>query len=743
MSGRSPKVVLLLGLGAALLVAFVLLGMSRLHVGSQYESFLPADDAVAAEMRDVADSFGGDPLVVLVEYDEDKPLEESANLAKLLRAEGRLAALDHVAAVYGPATTLNQTAIQVQNLLASISGFRDGLKEKGDKAAYEAFEKRYGSLVVRGLPAGLPTLKNPSFVTSVIYDADGRVRPQWQHLVPSEKAVALLVRPRAGLHQGETDRVVREVRRTMDASDLGQKKITLAGVPSLTRDLTRTVGLETPLLGAVALLAVAACLWLTPWVRSRRRRLRPLLPMAAAVLGTLAVLGWSGRSLSLGVVAFLPVLLGLGTYYPIYLAQRAHRRLILGVALAAAASFGSLALSPLPFVRDLGLAVAVGILLVLVCSTAVEKLLGSTDDELFDHRADTPNPALPRASVLVRGATPVVLALAVAGWALLPKLPIQTDPEQLLGGLSGLASAQHVEDVLGFSGQLDVVVDGDDVLRPEVLTWLRGVQDEIVTDHGDRLRPVASPVDVLGFLGRSPTAAQVDAAMELLPAYLTGAVVTPGRDRLVLSFGAELRRIDEQRAIVADVRQTLDDPPAGYDVRVSGIPVAAVHGYDVVSADRYLANLVGIVAAGLALLLVLRRRLDALRGVVAALLASGVGMFAVWLTGIDLTPITFALGSLMAAASGEFAVLMAAARRQGDPALHRSVLLAATLSALGYAALLLSSLDLVRQFGLVLMASVGLAVVAASCVTWMVPRRPEEHALEFTRVETEKELVDA
>ena len=65
------------------------------------------------------------------------------------------------------------------------------------------------------------------------------------------------------------------------------------------------------------------------------------------------MLGWIGRPLSLGVLAFLPVLLGLGSYYPTYFAQRARGRVVFVVAGASALSFATLALAPLAFVRVL------------------------------------------------------------------------------------------------------------------------------------------------------------------------------------------------------------------------------------------------------------------------------------------------------------------------------------------------------------------------------------------------------
>lgn len=92
------------------------------------------------------------------------------------------------------------------------------------------------------------------------------------------------------------------------------------------------------------------------------RRLVPLALGLGAAVVTLAGFGLVGAPLSLGTLAFLPVMLGVGTDLPIQAAHPASTRTVLVAALAGAAGFAALALSPLPFVRHLGLALAAGVL---------------------------------------------------------------------------------------------------------------------------------------------------------------------------------------------------------------------------------------------------------------------------------------------------------------------------------------------------------------------------------------------
>jgi predicted RND superfamily exporter protein len=269
------------------------------------------------------------------------------------------------------------------------------------------------------------------------------------------------------------------------------------------------------------------------------------------------------------------------------------------------------------------------------------------------------------------------------------------------------------------------MLSGPNVLTPEALGWMRRAEQTVVEREGDALRPIVSVPDLLRFLGPSPTQEQINAAMGLLPDYLTGAVVRFDALRSVLSFGLKLQGLDAQRQLLDELREVLPEPPPGYQVEVGGIPVAAARAYALISGDSYLTNLLGIIAAGLVLLIGLPRRFDALRAVLAALLATGWGLAGIWLLEASLTPLTVALGSLTTVTACEFTVLLTDRSRRGSARLGRTVAVAALAAALGYLALTVSGLAVIREFGLLLAASVALSFLAAHAVVRLLPDRVE------------------
>ncbi|RHW28519.1 RND transporter [Nocardioides immobilis] len=746
---------------AAIAVAVVVTGLAQIRTDTTSRSLLPLDDPSQAASLEAARSFGGDPVVVLVESDEAGALLERDPLIDLARLEGTLSRLPDVAVVYGPGTVLNQVAGQAQDLLATIMGRRDGLRLEAEArarpaglsprqvsavgdAAVEKYDERYGALLVRGLPAGLPTLRNPAFVRAVVLDQDGQPRQQWRFVVPDDDAVAIVIRPREGLDQAATERLVDKVEDAVDGADLDDHRVTVTGMPVVAAGLGDQVRREIPVLGLVGFGLIAACYLLIPWLLPRRARLLPLMATTAATLIVLAGFGWLNRPLSLGVVAFLPLVLGTGSDFPAYLVRGAQRRQVVVAALAAAAGFGSLGLSSIPFVRDLGLSLAAGVLV----ATGLGVLLSlRTRPDRLDQPGGDEDAGTAPAKKQAGGRARLVLmtaaiVCAVAGWVALPGLSIESQPEKLAAGSPAIADARHAEEVIGSAGEVQILVRGDDVLSGETLAWMTEVHDVVVRRYGDRLHPVVSPVTLLAFLGESPTPEQIRAGLAQVPPYLRAAAIRSDGQQAVFSYGIGLDDVEDQRRLLDDLRASIPDPPDGVTVDLAGLPVVTARSYELVSAHRYLESVVGITAAGLVLLVGLRRRSDALRAVLAAALATGWGFAGAWALGVPLTPLTIALGSMATATACEFTVLLGTATGSQAKPLRRSVLVAALAAASGYIALTFSGLAVIRDFGLFLAATVALSLLAAHVVRLALPsRRAAASVAPETQISKEEVLV--
>lgn len=734
LSGRQ-----LVALGTVLVVAIVAIaGLARLKTDTAVASFLPAGDPVLQSTQEAARAFGGDPIIVLAESQQPRALLAEDQLPRLLKLESELSKLPDVAVVYGPGTVLNQIAGAAQDLMAVISLHRDQLQqnartaaeaqhaspEQVDQAVKDAtrdYDIRYGSLLVQGLPGGLPTLHNPDFINAIVFDQAGTPRAEWRFVIPRPNALAVLVRPRENLDQAGTERLVESVRGVVAKAGLNTSRLTVSGSPSVVAGLGAAVETELPLLGAIALVLVAGCYVMLPWTRRRRRRWLPVVVTLSSTLLTLSVFGLSGRPVSLGVIAFLPIVIGIGSDFPAYLIHGgAPGRRVVVTALASALGFAALALSPLPFVRDLGLAIAIGVLMAVAVAFALRSFL-PPETEVAEQPVAPARQQLPRSGrigIVIAGAL-----VAALGWIALPHVEIDAQPEKLAAGLPAVEDVQHAESVLGSSGEVDIVLRGKDVATPQALAWMRTAQEAVLAPYGDKLRPIVSMPSLLAFLGDSPTQDQLDAALALLPHYLYTSVLSNDQTQAQISLGLSLQDLGQQSALLDSVRRVLPPTPPGMTADLVGLPVAAARGFDLVSQGRYLTNLAGIVAAGLVLLVGLSWRRVAGMAVLAAVLATGWGLAGTWLLGVPLSPLSVALGSLTTATACEFTVLLSYARRRGSGTLGRTVSVAALAALLGYLALTASQLSVIRDFGLLLAFSVGLSLLAAQLVVHLFASR--------------------
>ncbi|MGN6721930.1 MAG: RND transporter [Marmoricola sp.] len=721
-AGRRGLAVATMAAASLAVLALIVGGLLRLHVETGVKEFVPRGDAALRTTNEIGSAFGGDPVVVLFETAKPMTLFSKDNLPNLLHLEGELSKLPDMQVVYGPATVLNQIATQEQQLLAEFSGYRDALRARAEQRAKAqglrgaaitdaqnrasaAFDQQFMALLQQGMSAGLPTMYNQQFVDHVLVASDGKPRARWQFLVPRTTAVAILVRPKPGLTQTHSERLVSAVSRTVAKAKLPASRTTISGVPTVVAGLGHEIRNEALLLAGAAGLAVSAWFFFMPWTR-RRHRLLPVLATGCGTAVTLALAGWTGRPLALTAVAFLPVLLGIGSDFTAYLHKAVPRRIVVASAAASVAGFGSLALTRIPAVADLGVSLAVGLVISVLVSLALVTRFPQAPEM-------SPRERPARRLSTMRGVAAAAVVVAIGGWIASPHLSMQADFKSLASGLSAYSDAQHVADVLGADGEVTVQVRGRNVLTPEVLDWMDGVRGSLAGVGG--LRPVLSAPEMLGFLGTAPTAEQITSAMRLLPAYITKAAVSPDHTDALLIYGVRLESADRLANLQTRIQAAIKNPPAGVTASVGGLPMVAVSARSAFADRTWLTAGIGIIAAAAAAGLILRRRV-ALLAALSAAIAYGVAGAAAFVLGIPLTPLTAGLGSLTAAVACEFTIVLAYAREHGRSSVSRAVSLAAAASATGYAVLLLSNLGPVRGFGALLAATVLVSLAASRIV---------------------------
>jgi hydrophobe/amphiphile efflux-3 (HAE3) family protein len=761
---------------------------------------------------------------------------------------GKLMRLQPAQVVYGPGTFLNRAVAAVNQEITSIESsaqqavtsarqdaYKLALAEHMSKSKAVSEENAAGQLasgqqedqlIQMYLDSGIsgtPSIDDPQFIPQIVFDATRGVnqpKARFAYLFPTANSALIQVRLKASLSVTQQAKAIswirQAVRMPMFRSAYGGT-YTVTGVPVVTNDLADTITSSIAWLLLAALLVMAVTLLL---VFRSRLRLLPLAIALAAVGITFGVTSLLGGSLTMASIAVLPILIGLAVDYAVQFQARAEEAAgnslpgsaapdggalvpvadatiaaaptIATAALATAAGFLALLLSPVPMVRGFGELLIVGIAVALGCALtagsaamvlsrrrtvaraarpirrrarsfgAVGAAARGAEEILADAGARLASPlASPLGSLGSFGGRAIAAAarrpgrvllvgllLAAIGWGAGTQTPVQSDITKLVpSNMPALRNLRTLERVTGVSGEIDVVVHARNVATPSTIGWMTKYENTLLSHFGyveakgcanARLCPALSLPDLFcsgtqassGSCGGLTTSA-ISGLLKAVPSYFSQAVITGNHREATLAFGIRLMPLSRQQQVVDYMRAQLHPPP-GVSAALAGLPVLAAQADASLSssARRLEMLLVGLLAVGTVLLLVLRNVKRALVPLVPIALATGWSSLILFATRIPLNPMSATLGALVIAISTEFSVLLSERFRQERlagrapaEALARtyrftgSAVLASGITAIaGFGVLTFSSITMLRDFGLVTLIDMSVSLIGVLLV---------------------------
>jgi hydrophobe/amphiphile efflux-3 (HAE3) family protein len=367
----------------------------------------------------------------------------------------------------------------------------------------------------------------------------------------------------------------------------------------------------------------------------------------------------------------------------------------------------------------------------------------------------------------------VALAVAVVGWVADTQSNVVSDVQELVpSDLQALRDVNELQEETGVSGEIDVTVRADDVTKPEVIRWMDLFQEEVLERagyrDGDRCSQAKSPPDLCPALSLTDLLVgvdvenerQVDQLLDSLPAYLAQGVVSPDRKTANIAFGIRLQPLERQKEVLDRVAARLHPPP-GVQADLVGLPVLAAEANAALSSPlRRALTLLAALAAVFLVLLVVRRRLrEAVVPLIPIALATGWSAGIMFLLGllpgplkVELNPMSVTLGALVIAISTEFSVLLSARYKQeraagASPARAIEATYASTGAAVmasgltaiaGFAALIASDIRMLRDFGILTVVDLGVAllgvmIVLPAALVWAERARPVRASIDDLR----------
>jgi hydrophobe/amphiphile efflux-3 (HAE3) family protein len=694
---------------------------------------------------------------------------------------GRLGKAKPSKVVFGPGTFINESVRQISDqFTAQTQAITDEAK-KAYNAAYKLARAKHYSVARAkqvatqaqqvaqyqaltqaaqiAIKYGLlkaPEVNDPGFVSQLVFQggkAAGTPKARFAYLWPNKDSSLIQVRLKPGLSDGQREDAIANIRAATRMKDFRLANggtYTVTGAPVVLSDLTTDItdAIVTLLIASVLVMALVLML-----VFPARRRLLPLGVALAAVAITFGALSLIGASLTMASVGVVPVLIGLAVDYAIQLQSRIEERAGAGAsraevaravghvarrgapsvaiaALATAAGFLVLGVSPVPMVRGFGWLLVGGIFvgLATAITLGVAVLVGTAGGagRARGSRVRVPS-AVAEAGVMVasagRGAGELLrenpltrgllrggravrgralgaaahrpgrvlaigLVVAIAGWALDTQTRVESDVTKLVPqDLPALKDLTALQKSTSVGGQIDVVVRSDQQLStPATLNWMAAYQARLLKTFGyteqrgcgkAELCPAFSLPDLFGGgdgSGKVTSQTQVDELLKVVPAYFSQSVITADRKTATLAFGIRLMPLGRQKEVIDTMRRELH-PPKGVDAQLAGLPVLAADANAAVSSTwrRLLLLVLGLVAVAVVLLVAFRSWRRALTPLVPIALATGWSALVLFATRIPLNPMSVTLGALVIAISTEFSVLLAeryrSERRDGfDPA---------------------------------------------------------------------------
>lgn len=768
----NPRRAVLFALAAAVLAAVMAF---QLDPASPQRLLAKDGSEVGAATRGQERAFGAEPVVVVLEGDVQATTLTPEVLPKLLTVEQRLAELDGVQSVIGPATFVDQAVGQMFKVVEAELG---PAAERADKAAREAADRakrsgkftaaevesireetrlralgplgdQYSQLFVRFGSVGMPSLTNAGFVNQLVLGASPNPKKRFAWLFPDRDHALVLLRPRAGLSDAALGRLGEDAARIVREARLPRVETSVAGAPLVVAKATSTVADELLRLAPVVLAAMALALLLG--LGRRNRALHLLLPAGLAVLLT-AALSWPlGLGFSAATLAALPVVLGLALDYAVQLQARywteragglapeaavlaALRRVGPTLALAGvvmAIGFLALLVSPVPLVGRLGLTLALGVACSLVCLVLVAVPLLVLTDRPGSSTPALPMPRRPVLPLARLAAVGAAIALIGSGLVLSNGTDVESDLRRLAD--RDMPELQRLEDLqreLGTGGQIRVAVTGGKVTDVRVLEWMAKAEQEVLA-LDPRLKPGPNLATILGSSGQGlPSQAAVERLLELIPTSFVAGIVTQDRERAELNFGIPLTSAGDQVRLIERMQGVLDSAPAGVDARAAGLQALSAASVDDLQGGRPWLLLLAALLVFLVLAAVWRDPVRAAIPLAPAFLTAGTSAVVLAVLDIKISPLSAGLDPLVLAVGVEFGLLLDARyreeRRDGhtpDAAARRTrralgtpVAVAAGTVALGFAVLAVSRLPVLQEFGIAAALELVLCVIAAIAI---------------------------
>jgi hydrophobe/amphiphile efflux-3 (HAE3) family protein len=375
---------------------------------------------------------------------------------------------------------------------------------------------------------------------------------------------------------------------------------------------------------------------------------------------------------------------------------------------------------------------------------------GKPKTSLVEHLLEKVNNFSIKNNLLVLG---IATLLCVGGLIADESIGAQTDTKSFAPqDLPALIDLNHLKDITGGTDTLNLIIKVEDTADPEVLEWI-----DKFSEHETQRRYILGASSIVPLVkeyngGTIPeTRDEIEAIYDKIPESQKDRYVY-GKNMLLLNFNIgnavsdiKTTGIEELTGIVEKDIQWMDVPP-GVTVTITGNPVVFIEVLGALTGGRILMTYLGLFLVLGGLLVVYRDWIKALAAIIPMFIVTGWSGLVMKFLGIEYTPMTATMGALIIGIGCEYSVLMMeryfeekdhganplqAIYRTSD-SIGAALLASGSTVIGGFAALMISTFPLIKDFGTVTVIDIVLVLIAIFLVfpplivlmdTWREKRR--------------------
>lgn len=594
-------------------------------------------------------------------------------------------------------------------------------------------------------------------------------------LVPSNMLTLVQIKLDEGLTEDVEKSTLKTVTNVVESSGAPPGvTVEISGSPAfsqqMSQGLTSNMGI---LIGGALVLMVITMGILFAYVR---HRFLPVLLVAIGLVTSLGMMGLAGIRLNMAVIGAFPVLIGLGIDYAIQFHARFDEEsrkgsledavvttvtktgpAVMYAMLATCMGFIAMFISDMPMIRSFGLVAIIGIFscywiscigmptigLLLkyspkpqkgqacyaVGTDACDTVITGTKKNGFSY-----GQFLTDVSVkIAKNPIPVLIlaaSIAFIGFQIDPTIPINSDENAFVpSDMPAKINMDKVTNIIGSTSTADFYVRGSRVTDLETIRWIKKFQDYEASRHAQIMTGTSIATYVLQYNGgvMPETQSQLDAVLATIPEdakaqYLKGAMSGVVRFNTVKLEMTQQDSLKQQ--MIADI--AFLEPPAGITVEPTGSFELYTTMIGTMAESKDSMTILGFLFV-FVFLIVVYRHLHAVTPIIPIIFIVGWNAVAMYVLGIEYSPLTATLGSMTIGVAAEYTILVMERYAEEEERLHdplaaiqesvQKIGTAITVSGLatffGFSALCLATFPIISNFGVTTLIAVAFSLMGA------------------------------